>query len=99
MNRNDAITKIRDMAPQLQERYGVVSATLFGSVARDHATDSSDVDLAVQFADGGTVDVMTLCGISGFLMPILGVDVDVIALPAKRKDVSDAIEKEGVRAF
>lgn len=99
MNRNEVINKIRDLAPQLRERYGVVSATLFGSVARDHATDSSDIDLAVQFADGGTVDVMKLCGISGFLTPVLGVDVDVIALPAKRKDVGDAIKKEGVRAF
>lgn len=34
---------------QLQEQFGVKSLSVFGSVARDEATDASDVDLLVEF--------------------------------------------------
>jgi len=44
----DAILQtLRNNQPALAERYGVQSLAVFGSVARNEATETSDVDLLV----------------------------------------------------
>ena len=49
------LTELQAMAPQLQAiaaRYGASNLAVFGSVARDQASDSSDVDLLVDLPAG-----------------------------------------------
>ena len=41
------ITLLKSHAPILQDRYGVTSMSLFGSVARGEQKDNSDVDVLV----------------------------------------------------
>ncbi len=67
MDRETALDILRRAAPALRERYGVVSAGLFGSVARGEADAFSDIDVALTFAGGRRTDAMTLCGVSGLL--------------------------------
>ncbi|MEO1395775.1 MAG: nucleotidyltransferase family protein [Cyanobacteria bacterium J06634_5] len=38
---------LRKMKPILQEKYGVTQLGIFGSVARDEATDESDIDVVI----------------------------------------------------
>ena len=52
MDRETALDILRHAAPALRERYGVVSAGLFGSVARGEADVYSDIDVAVTFRGG-----------------------------------------------
>jgi predicted nucleotidyltransferase len=59
MDRERAIATLRDYEPELKA-IGVVSASLFGSVARGDAGPESDVDVAVQLSDG-------FCG-GGFML-------------------------------
>ena len=99
MNRQTALAILRDAAPELRSRYGVLGARLFGSVARGDADNQSDVDVAVRFKDGQENDVMKLCGVSGLLSGLFGVDVDVIALPACDPELNAAVEREAVVAF
>jgi uncharacterized protein len=40
---------LSDHQNDLQQRFGVRSLALFGSVARDEATETSDVDVLVEF--------------------------------------------------
>ena len=49
MKRDEIICILREHHQELEERYGVASLMLFGSVARDEATKTSDVDLLVEF--------------------------------------------------
>jgi uncharacterized protein len=49
MRRNEVLKRIHAAEGELRERFGVRSLALFGSVARDEATDASDVDLLVEF--------------------------------------------------
>ena len=39
---------LRKMKPILQEKYGVTQLGIFGSVARDEATDESDIDVVIE---------------------------------------------------
>ena len=50
MKRAEALQRLRQAMPELRREFGVVSAGLFGSVARDEAGDGSDVDVLVELA-------------------------------------------------
>jgi uncharacterized protein len=49
MRRNEVIRTLKQHRDELTQQYGVESLALFGSVARDQDTDSSDIDLLVEF--------------------------------------------------
>lgn len=49
MKRDEAIEKLRELMPELQ-KLGVISLSMFGSVARDEASETSDLDLIAEFA-------------------------------------------------
>ena len=49
MNREEVLDILRTHKPTLAERFGVMDLALFGSFARDEATERSDVDVLVGF--------------------------------------------------
>ena len=49
MNRDEVLALLRTHKPILMERFGVTALALFGSFARDQASDGSDVDILVRF--------------------------------------------------
>ena len=50
LSRDDMIRKLREQHAYLATEYGVSRIGVFGSYARDRATEDSDVDLVVEFA-------------------------------------------------
>jgi uncharacterized protein len=49
LNRDDIIRKLRDQTAYLSAEYGVSRLGIFGSFAKDQATENSDIDLVVEF--------------------------------------------------
>ena len=47
MTRDEVLTKLRALKPELEREYGITRLRLFGSHARDEAKDDSDIDLIV----------------------------------------------------
>jgi uncharacterized protein len=50
MKRREVLQILTGHKDELQERFGVHSLSLFGSMARDEVTETSDVDVLVEFA-------------------------------------------------
>lgn len=48
MKREQALKLLREHKQEFEERYGITRLGIFGSVARDEAVDSSDVDVVVE---------------------------------------------------
>lgn len=48
MRRDTAVKLLKEQKEALQSRFGVTRLGLFGSVARDEATDDSDVDVVME---------------------------------------------------
>jgi predicted nucleotidyltransferase len=51
MDRNTALQTLRQFQQDFGSRYGILSLGLFGSTARDEATDGSDVDVVVSLRE------------------------------------------------
>jgi uncharacterized protein len=95
MKRDQAIKRLAEILPTAQARYAVQALYVFGSVARDEATDDSDVDILVDFA--GPPTFLGYMGLKVYLEDTLGVKVDLATRQALRPRMRPRIEAEALR--
>lgn len=76
-------------------RFSVRHLALFGSVARDEARPTSDVDVLVEFDGPATFDRYT--GLLAFLEDLFGRHVDLLTPRSIKPRVAERIERELVR--
>lgn len=74
MNRDNVLNVLRAHKATLAQRFGVTELALFGSFARDQATDNSDVDILVQF--DMSPNWQRYFGAQGYLEDLLGRPVE-----------------------
>jgi predicted nucleotidyltransferase len=99
MNRTRAIEVLRTLRPRLEAR-GIAHAGIFGSVGRDTAGASSDVDVIVTPAPGQRLDLVDFGGVQTLLDEAFsGVDVDVVVEPIRRPELKAAVERDRLDAF
>ena len=82
MKREDVIRTLQQNHTELAEKFGVDSISLFGSVARDEATQISDIDLLVDF--NRPVGLFGLFALQNHLEELLGCPID-LGTPASLK--------------
>lgn len=77
MTRSDIQKILSDHKPELYEKYGVLSISLFGSYARNEERPESDIDFAVKLKKA---DLFTMSALKNYLQELLDKDVDVIRI-------------------
>jgi hypothetical protein len=99
MNRNEVITKLKAVEPQLRA-HGVGALYLFGSYARDEARQDSDIDI---FVDPGTQDFYSLNHFVGayevIRQAVPGREIGYGTRDGLSKYIRTAVEEEAVRVF
>lgn len=99
MNRSVAIEVLKKLRSRLEAR-GVAHAGLFGSVARDAASERSDIDVVVTPRPDHRLDLVDLGGIQTLLEEgFAGAQVDVVVEPIVRSGLKRAVERDRVDAF
>jgi predicted nucleotidyltransferase len=94
MNRDEVLNLLRAHKVILSQRFGVTDLALFGSIARDQASEDSDVDILVRF-DGPT-DWKRYFGAQFYLEDLLGRSVDLVTDKALRAELRPHVEREAV---
>jgi len=94
MNRAQTVQLLTEHKPYLCSQFGVTSLALFGSTARDTASDSSDVDVLVDF--DGPASSKRYFGVQFYLEDLFGCPVDLVTEKALRAELRPFIEKEAV---
>ena len=94
MNRTEVLDLLRTHKPTLAERFGVTELALFGSFARDTATDASDVDILVRY--DGPATSKSYFGVQFYLEDLLGRRVDLVTHKALRQEFRPYVEREAV---
>jgi predicted nucleotidyltransferase len=98
LKRSDALRILGDHRDELRSEFAIKSLALFGSVARDEANPTSDVDLLVEFSR--PIGLLHLVGASQYIENLLKVErVDLVLRRAVLPELKDAILAETVDVF
>ena len=97
---------LRALQPQLHAA-GVAHVSVFGSVARGEDTASSDVDLALDLAldlapgaaPEGFQFILFIERLQQMLALALSRSVDVVILPARRRELREALGRDAIAVF
>lgn len=92
MNREYILDTLRAHKPTLAERFGVSGMALFGSFARDQATELSDVDILVSFSR--TPNWRSYFGAQFYLEDLLGRPVDLATREGVRAEIRPYVDRE-----
>lgn len=95
MNREAVLQTLRQKRAELTARFGVHSLCLFGSVAREDAVSTSDVDLLVEF--DRPVGYFGLFALQDYLERLLGCSVDLGTPDSLKPDIKERVMGELIR--
>jgi uncharacterized protein len=84
----DIETKLKEIKPVLADKFHVSSIGYFGSYAKGQQTDSSDLDLVVEFSKPVGWAFFTL---ESFLEQSLGINVDLTTRNALKERIKESI--------
>jgi len=90
----ELLVKMRELKPKILKRYKAKKIELFGAIVRGEQSESSDVDLLVEFEEGA--DLFDLTGLAIFLEEELGRKVDVVPKRVLREELRQSVLKEAV---
>jgi len=76
MSRSDILKILKEFEENHAEEYGILLMGIFGSVAKDQATEGSDVDVVVKMKKP---DLLTLSRMRIELEELMHVHVDIIS--------------------
>lgn len=95
MTRSEVSRLLAEHRTELRDTFGVKSLALFGSVVRDEATATSDVDLLVEF--DRRVGLFHLMDTEEFIRGLLGADkVDLVLRRSVLPELKDEIFAEAI---
>ena len=93
MSRDEVLTILSEHRAEI-EAIGVKSLAIFGSVARDEAGASSDIDVLVEFNPPATYDAYLR--LKSLLEKVVGRHVDLVTRRALKPGMRPVVEKEAV---
>lgn len=98
MTRDEAITKLREHAAELQAG-GIAHLALFGSTARNEAGPESDVDLMAEYDSSKGLSLLDICKLQNTIEDLLQAKVDLCSRNFMKPLIRVKAEEDAVDAF
>ncbi|NER82037.1 MAG: nucleotidyltransferase family protein [Leptolyngbya sp. SIO1D8] len=93
LQRGTVVTVLRQLKPTLVEKYGITRLGVFGSIARNTATEVSDIDIVVEMPP----DLFSMVHLKEHLQETLQAPVDLIRYcPSMNAFLKQRIEQEAI---
>jgi len=83
--------KLREHKPELQRKYPVAKIGVFGSYAREEATDQSDIDIAVEITAPMGLNFIEM---ADEIEALLGIETDVVPIRAIKPQYLQYVKKD-----
>ena len=94
MDRDQTLTLLREHREVLARRFAVVDIAVFGSTARDEASDAGDIDILVRF--DGPANSKRYFGVQFYLEDLFGRSIDLVTDRALRAELRPHVEREAI---
>jgi len=93
-HKNKILSTLKEITPFLSEKYGVTRIGIFGSVARDDASEQSDVDIVYEMS---RPNLFTVVHLKKELERVLHCPVDLVRYRERMNPLlKKRIERDGV---
>ena len=92
MTRDEVLSKLATLKPDLNEKYGIEKFALFGSYARNEAEENSDVDIVILKMK--KKDLAKRLAAKEFLQTKLNKNIDIGYLESMKTFIKNRIKKE-----
>lgn len=86
------LSKIRELKPTLQKKFGINKLAIFGSFAKGLHTENSDIDIVI--LDMEQKNLLTIAKAQIFLENILKIKVDIGLYDSLRPFIRNSIKKD-----
>ena len=96
LKRHNVLKILAEHRNEIESRFHVASLSLFGSVAREEATEASDIDVLVTFIE--TPGIFGFLELKEYLEGILNCSVDLVTKNGLKKQLREQILQEAVHA-
>lgn len=90
--KEDVLVALRELKPEIRAKYKVKEIGVFGSVIRGEQSETSDIDILVDFEEGA--DLFDLVGLALFLEERFHQKVDVVSKRALRAEIQESVLRE-----
>ncbi|GAB6056579.1 nucleotidyltransferase [Methanobacterium movens] len=94
MEKEEILKLIRNLNPQIQDKYNAQIKAIFGSYVRGEETPDSDLDVLVEFNE--SANLLDLVGLSQFLEDEIHINIDVVPIDTVRKEIKKQVMKEAI---
>jgi len=91
MKNTNLQAKLKKLKPILRDKFNVKSIAIFGSFARNEATENSDIDILVEFSEDIGWEFVDL---KIFLEEQLNREVDLVTFEALKPELKDDILRD-----
>ena len=91
------VDQIKETVSKYSEKYGVKSAYLFGSYAKNTATEDSDIDLIIEKGDIKSYD--DYCNLKFAIEDELATDVDLLTTEGVKPRFFDQIKNDRILLY
>ena len=85
------LNKLREYKPELQRKYPVSRLGVFGSYAREEATDQSDIDIAVEITAPMGLNFIEM---ADEIEDLFGVKTDVVPMRSIKPEYLQYVKKD-----
>jgi uncharacterized protein len=87
-------TQLRQLLPELSNRFDVESLSLFGSYVRNENRADSDLDILVSFRE--TPGLLRYIELENYLSDLLGVRVDLVHKDSLKPEIGKRVLTEAI---
>ena len=91
------LNRIKQVVAEVGKKYGIKSAYLFGSYAKNEATESSDVDIIIEKGNLRTYD--DYCDMKFTIEDELGTDVDLLTTEGVKPRFYELIKNDRILLY
>jgi len=96
MNKNEILNKLKEIKPILKNDYYVEELGLFGSYVRGENSDTSDLDILIEYDETKAFSLFTIIKLEDFLTKVFNIKVDLVNKKSIKPDLKDYILNEVV---
>ena len=94
MSSKEILRNLERFQPEVKDRFHAELKGIFGSCARGESTQTSDIDVLVQFGEGASL--FDYIALSNFLEDRLHNKVDLVPIDTIRAELKEQILKETI---